>query len=246
MNEFKFSNFVKRILVIFLLVSIVSGPTIVFARAGGGGTSGGGTSGGHTSSSNHNSSNNNSSSNDDLGVAGKIIMSIIFVIPAVVFVIFKIRSNNKTKKYISDINELSKSDYNWNYENIKKNIEEAFYKVQSAWMERDQDIAKEYMSDKLYSKHKLETENMKLRREKNILENLTLLGVIPKSVQNNEGTDMDCIWFKIRAKAKDYTINEDTNKVIQGRDRRSIQFTEYWKFIRKEDRWILDEIKERF
>lgn len=211
MNGFKFSNSVKRILVVFLLVSIMSGSTIVFARAGGG-TSGGHSSG-HTSSSNHNSSNNGSSSSDDLGVVGKIIMAMIFGIPAAVFVIFKIRLNNKSVKCISDINELSKSDYNWNYENIKKNIEEAFYKVQIAWMERDQGIAKEYMSDKLYSKHKLETENMKLRREKNILENLTLLGVIPRSVQNNEGIDMDCIWFEIRAKAKDYTINEDTNKV---------------------------------
>lgn len=245
MNGFKFSDFVKRILVIFLLVSIMSGPRIVFARAGGG------TSGGHTSSSNHNSSinrssTNKSSSSDDLGIVGKTIMAIIFGIPTVVFVIFKIKLNNKSVKCISDINELSKSDYNWNYENIKKNIEEAFYKVQSAWMERDQDIAKEYMSDKLYSKHKLETENMKLRREKNILENLTLLGVIPRSVQNNEGTDMDCIWFEIRAKAKDYTINEDTNKVIQGKYRRCNQFTEYWKFTRKDNRWVLDEIKQKF
>ena len=43
--------------------------------------------------------------------------------------------------------------------------------VQNAWRERNQDLANEFMSEYLYGKHKIQTEEMKLLKEKNILFN---------------------------------------------------------------------------
>ncbi|MDZ5035042.1 Tim44-like domain-containing protein, partial [Clostridium perfringens] len=133
---------------------------------------------------------------------------------------------------------------NWDYDNIKNDIEEAFYKVQIAWMERNQDLAKEYMSEKLYIRHKSNTGWMKVRKEKNILEKMKLLSATPIALKDQDGTSSDCLWIHIRAKSIDYTINEETNEIIEGNKYRATHFEEYWKFIKSEKRWVLDEIKQ--
>lgn len=239
----RYKNLLKRVLVILLLVLIINGPVIAFARAGGA-SSGGGSSSGGSHSTSQSSSHINNKSGVSESVMNVVFIRIPFAIVIVAIIIGRVRLTKKKTKSILAIKELSKSDYNWNYEEIKKDIEEAFYKVQIAWMERDQDLAKEYLSDELYFKHKLQTDLMKARKEKNILQNTTLLGVTPMGIQDCQGTDRDNIWVQIEAKSIDYTINDETNEVIDGDNHKCIQYQEYWKFIRREERWVLDQIKQ--
>jgi predicted lipid-binding transport protein (Tim44 family) len=159
-------------------------------------------------------------------------------------IILKVRLSKKKVKSNISIKKLSKKDDNWNYKYIKKDIEEAFQKVGIAWMERNQDLAKEYMSEKLYNKHKMQTGWMIVRNEKNILKNMKLLGAKPIGLIDQEGTNKDCIWVHIKAKSIDYTINDETNEVIEGDRFKSVYYEEYWKFIKNRDRWILDEIRQ--
>ena len=159
-------------------------------------------------------------------------------------IIRKVRLGKKKYKSISIIQNLSKCDDNWNYSDIEKDIEAAFYMIQIAWRERNQDLSKEYMSDYLYGKHKLQTELMKIRKEKNILENLILLGATPIGLQDLGGINKDYIWVHIKAKSKDYTINEEANEVVKGKISEYVHFEEYWKFIRKSKRWVLDDIRQ--
>lgn len=115
--------------------------------------------------------------------------------------------------------------------------------IQMAWMEKNQDLAKEYMSDYMYDKHKSQTDYMNLIKEKNILKNMVLLDSIPIGIQD-VGINSNYIWVHIKAKSKDYTINEETEEVIKGSVSRDVYFEEYWKFIRKDKRWIVDSIKQ--
>ena len=242
MNKINFSNFVKKILVILLVVLIFNGQTIAFARAGGG-----------RSSTSHSSSNSRSHSNTSSTRLSRkptlietIIIITIFIVVCISAntIIRKVRLGKKKYKSISVIQNLSKCDDNWNCSDIKKDIEAAFYMIQIAWRKRNQDLAKEYMSDYLYSKHKLQTEGMKIRKEKNILENMILLGATPIGLQDLGGINKDYIWVHIKAKGKDYTINEEANEVIKGKVYGDVHFEEYWKFIRKEKRWVLDDIRQ--
>lgn len=41
-----------------------------------------------------------------------------------------------------------------------------------------------------------------------------------------------------------YTIKEETNEIIEGNKYRITHFEEYWKFIKNEKRWVLDEIRQ--
>lgn len=47
---------------------------------------------------------------------------------------------------------------NWNLEKINQRTKDVFFKVQEAREKRDQDIAKDFISDTIYKKHKLYTD----------------------------------------------------------------------------------------
>ncbi|MDT8715961.1 Tim44 domain-containing protein [Clostridium sp. 19966] len=248
----KFSNFIKKLLLICCVLLMICTPINVFARAGGGSSGGGssggsgGTSGGSRSSDSYHGGGSSGGYNRRRNnpVADIIAVSLMAVSASIGIIVIKVRMGQKKIKSAAVIKSLSKSDDNWNYANIKQDVEEAFYKVQLAWTERNQDIAKEYMSEELYIRHKTQTEWMKVRKEKNILKRMTLLGVYPIGVEDFEGTENDILWMHIKAKSIDYTIDEETNKVTQGSKYRRVYFEEYWKFIRRDHRWVLDDIKQ--
>ncbi|GAA0085846.1 Tim44-like domain-containing protein [Clostridium sp. CTA-7] len=243
MNNFKVSDFLKRVSVIILVILFVNGPLVAYARAGGGGSGGGG-GGGGSSSSSHGGSPGGSYRGRSNPIASIINIGMFVIIGSAGTIVLKVRLSKKKVKSISAIKSLAKNDHNWDYDNIKNDIEEAFYKVQIAWMERNQDLAKEYMSEKLYIRHKSKTEWMKVRKEKNILEKIKLLSTTPIALKDEDGTSNDCLWIHIRAKSIDYTINEETNQIIEGNKYRVTHFEEYWKFIKSEKRWVLYEIKQ--
>jgi hypothetical protein len=240
LNINRYINLFKRTVTIVLIVIIINTPILAFARAGGGGTSGGGND---LTRYDQNSSDNSDSENDN--TANGILLGVFTIIAGGVLIHRKKRSDKRKAKRDIAINKLSRLDSNWNFEEIKKDIEEDFYKVQTAWMERDQDIAKEYMSDALYIKHKSQTDSMKARKLKNILEDMKLLEINPVVVQNYQKPEKDILWVQIVGKAIDYTIKEKTNRIKRGNKALCIQFDEYWKFIRKADRWVVDEIKQK-
>ncbi|WP_243184375.1 hypothetical protein ACUH7Y_10595 [Clostridium beijerinckii] len=86
-----------------------------------------------------------------------IIVVAIIAIISVPIIVRKVRLNRKKHTCISVMQNLSKYDGNWNYNNLMKDIKDAFYMVQNAWRERNQDLAKEFMSEYLYGKHKFQT-----------------------------------------------------------------------------------------
>lgn len=260
MNKIKFKDFIKKMLLLLLVLLIINGPLIVFARPGGGGSSGGGgggggsSSGGSSSSYYDNSSYHSSSSRyrgasrynrrNSNPIEFILTIGVFAIIGSAGAIILKIRLSKKKVESVIAIKRLSRKDFNWDYKEMKKDIKESFYKVGIAWMERDQGLAKDYVSEKLYKKHKMQTGWMIVRNEKNILKRMKLLGATPIALRDNEGTSEDFIWVHIKAKSIDYTINEETNEVIEGNRFKSVYYEEYWKFVRSKDRWILDEIKQ--
>lgn len=232
----KMGNFIKKIVSLLLISLIISTPQLTLARAGGGGSGGG-------SSSHHSGSIGGYGRRSD-PFSSIISIGMFLCISSAGVIVYKVRISKKKIKSVSVIKELSKNDFNWDYNEMKKDIEEAFYKIQNAWTERNQDLAKEYMSEKLYIRHRTKTEWMKVRKEKNILKNVKLLKATPISVKDRNGLEEDAVWVHIRAKAKDYIINEESGDLISGNKYKTLPFDEYWKFIRNNKRWILDEIRQ--
>ncbi|MGE5474977.1 MAG: Tim44 domain-containing protein [Ignavibacteriales bacterium] len=211
---YKYSKKIGFISTVVLAVVLI--PEFALARAGGGSSSGGG------------------------GILTLILLPFLLIYSAILT--HQVSKKNKEAKEL--LERLSQYDSSWDINNIKHNIETAFFKIQEAWMERNQDMARDYLSDSLYEKHKMQTDTMIKNNEKNILRNISLKE--SKVVQVADYTDdsKDMMWVYIVGSMIDYTINDQTGKLISGEEDEQKAFSELWKFIRGPKGWVLDEIDQ--
>ena len=225
-----------------VLAIVLLPSTFAFARAGGGG--GGGNSSSRsigTSGSNSGGSQTSTSKGDLFTILG---FGALTAFGGVAGIIYKVKLQKKKFESTLAMKKFAKEDGAWDYDKICSDIDEAFYKVQNAWTERNQDLAKEYMSERIYKIHKSKTEWMKLRGEKNVLYNINLISIKPISAVDSDDNSRDAILVNIKASMVDYMLNEYTNEVTEGDPSRRSTFEEFWRFIRSDKRWILDEIKQ--
>lgn len=252
----------KRIIVfvVFLAVGIVIYSDFVFfsskefksnnynvvdLRAGGGGSSSGGTGGG--SSSGHSSGSTGSGYYDSYNLVSRIMSNIIFIFllfsTAIMLYIKVIRSSINSKRYLRI---LKKNDCAWNYKKIERQVIDAFYEIQQAWTSMDMSSARDYMDVDLYDSFSIKLEWMRYNNKQNILKRIRLVNLKPVFVHDDDDNLKDSIWFYIKGRMIDYTINTETNEKIDGNNYYSTSFIEFWKFVRTEDdRWVLAKIVQK-
>lgn len=212
----------RKIIYLILTISFLTIVDFCFARAGGGGGTGG--SGG--------------------GIFTTIlafILAPIFFIYSVIVTIKLTHRNNKVQDLTA---ELAKGDKIWNYRNMMATVEQTFFKVQQAWMQRNQDLAKEVMSERIYQKHKLQTDEMIVNGTKNILEKMNLEEVMIISISDYHDNSEDTFSAYLRGSMIDYTINDKTTAVLSGDNSQPETFKEIWTFVRDRNKWVLDEIDQ--
>jgi preprotein translocase subunit SecG len=208
-------------ILLLILVFMAAGTEIGLARAGGGGAEGGG---------------------------GSLLMIILAFILAPFFFIYSLimtflwkRKGYKAEKLA---NKLSDADRMWHLRDIKARVETAFFKVQKAWMERNQDLASDCMTDRIYEKHKMQTDAFIESGTKNMLENINLLSIMITSVEDYQDNNRDSFSALIKGRMTDYHIKEKTKTVFRGDPNKTERFEEIWKFIRVNNAWLLDEIDQ--
>lgn len=141
---------------------------------------------------------------------------------------------------------IKNSDPSWDPDHIRDRVRKTYFSLQRAWMARNQDMAKEFMSEKLYVSHKMMTDAMIARQEKNILDEIELLDSRVVSVEDHTGDDQDILWVYITGAMIDYKINDVTGYTISGDRSKKTEFNELWKFVKNTyGDWVLDEIKNR-
>lgn len=213
---------------------------VIMLRAGGG-SSGGGSSG--ASSGSH--SGRGTRSTRPTSLLSKILNYIIFIFlsffTAIIFY-FKILRASINSRCLLKL--LDDKDSNWNYKNIEKQVIKTFYSIQESWTNMDMTSSKEYMDDDLYEQFYTKLEWMKMGNKQNILKRIRLVNLKPISIHDDYDDEGDLIWFYIKGKMVDYMIDTNTNEKISGSDY-SKSFVEFWKFVRKDDRWVLAKIFQK-
>ena len=203
------------LLVVVVTVLVVANCQDLWARAGGGRSGGGGIL--------------------------VLILYPFFLIYSAIVTHLVVKKNKECKQLME---QSAAIDSAWNADAIKSRIEQAFYKIQQAWVERNQDIAKEYMSERLYAKHKAQTDAMIANKRKNILDALNLIEVKIVQIADFKDNEKDAFCAYLKASAIDYEINESTGNITDGEKNKSYPFAELWKFIRTKKGWIVDEIDQ--
>jgi len=155
----------------------------------------------------------------------------------------QVRKKSKACKEL--LARLEKLDPAWGLEAIRHRVNEVFFKVQQAWMERNQELAKDSMSDAIFQKHKLQTDQMIEQHRKNVLENINLTQVDIVDVEDFLDNRKDRFWARLEGSMVDYTIDDTNNRVVSGNKTKAESFTELWKFVRAGNTWMLDEIDQK-
>ncbi|HNY10770.1 MAG TPA: Tim44-like domain-containing protein [Candidatus Wallbacteria bacterium] len=137
-------------------------------------------------------------------------------------------------------------------------VRHVFNMVQRAWAERDQYIASDCMSERMFREHKAETDEMISERKKNILENIVINEIAITKFSDNASSGYDgglepasaygsggasVMVARITASMIDYVIDETSGSLIDGDANVPDRFTETWRFIKNEHGWVLDEIE---
>lgn len=129
-----------------------------------------------------------------------------------------------------DLAALQAKDPTFNQQMFLDRAQAAFFALQKAWMDRNLEPARVYMSDGIYHRWKNQIDALIATHKRNVLDNLVIGGVHIARVQTDP--NFDVITVRIDASAADYEVDDTTtNKVIYG-SRQNQPFSEYWTFIR--------------
>lgn len=210
----------RTIPLVFIILILFS--EILYARAGGGGGTGGG--------------------------GGGLLTTILAFIVAPFFLIYSfivtLIAEQKRNKVLKLSRQLEKEDRIWNYRYMISQVESIFFKVQGAWMKRDQNISKEFMSERIYNKHKAQTDLMIKEGRTNILSKMNIKEIMIFSIEDYKNDDLDTFSAFIQGSMIDYDIDDKTHAILTGSDTEIENFKEIWTFIRDGNKWLLDEIDQ--
>jgi hypothetical protein len=204
---------IKTSILLFIAVAVVLTflPLEVFARAGGGRSKGG-------------------------GIIGLILYP-FFLLYSGVVTYYAIKKYKQAKALL---NKIAMQDAVWNIDSIKSRIEEAYFAIQHSWRDRTIDSAREYISDRLYRKHKAQIEGMIQAGNQNVMLDITLSSVKVLEVLDFVDDTKDSFIALIEGAMIDKLVNSQ-GLVIDGDDKKR-PFKELWKFKREPHGWVLDEI----
>lgn len=138
--------------------------------------------------------------------------------------------------------ELAERDAVWRENAFLQQARDTFEAVQRAWVARDQDMAKDVMTQALYQRHKEQTDAMIARGEKPVMEQLQILAARVIYVGDRVDDAQDEAWVQFTGGAVDYLILEATGEILQGDATELSVFKEIWKFKRHGRQWRVDAI----
>lgn len=99
------------------------------------------------------------------------------------------------------------------------------------------------MSERLYKKHKAQTDAMIADGLINKLQRINLEDVKIIGIFDSKDDDKDRLKAVIYGGMVDYMWNEESETIVNGSTDYS-SFIEIWNFVRKGDEWVLDEIEQ--
>lgn len=252
---------IKNLTKIVLLLTLVITACVILARPttadvgyhssySGGSSSSGSSSSSHSSSSyrssSGSSSSHSSSSSDDGGIFEGISGIIgFFAIMIIMFLITNAKKPNIKTDINSALNVLNQNFDNTNNveaqvravdpmfsaENFMAWSREVFIKLQNAWMDRKWEDIRPLESSELFEQHRGQLQYLIDHKQINMMEKICVRHTHLNSYRRDG--DKEIIVMTLKAAMRDYTIEEDTKKVVQGNPNEDIYMVYTLTFMRK-------------
>ncbi|MBO5779156.1 MAG: Tim44 domain-containing protein, partial [Clostridia bacterium] len=212
-------------------------------RAGGGSSGGGGGGGGGGGSSTHHSTGRGSGSGNPFALF--LPLGAFILISSAAAIAYRLRLSKYARNTKKLLTMLERKDSAWKYKNILRQVKTAYFAIQKGWTAMDLSLCKVYMTESLRENFHTKLSWMQYQRKKNVLKKVKLSDAIPVSLYDDPDDSKDFVWFYIKGRMVDYTIDVDTNRVIDGSTIPG-SFEEYWQFTRTSGGgWVLNQILQK-
>ncbi len=232
----------KRTL-LFLLTVLLIAAFVLVPRTGsadlgdfsGGGDYGGGGGSSDWGSSDWGSSSSGYSSRSGGSCDGSDLIIVVIVVIVILIVVFtKSKQQKKTApgairtaaSMLSPISELQSRDPNFSPEDLKEWLQNLYFKMQDCCQKRDVEPIRPYFADALWQQFNRQMQQLKAAHRTNYVERIAVLSVTLRGCCQDKGEDV--IIAEIYARITDYTLDDETGKVVAGsRDHEKFMTYEY-------------------
>ena len=240
----------KKIIAILLLISCILLSSIFVIQSGadfgdissnsdfGGGGYGGGSSGGSSYSGgdtyNYGGSGSGSGESSPVGIfVGLGIFALIIVLAVIKSKKQKtimpggVRTDEST---LLPISSLKEKDPGFSEEDIIEKVSNLYVTLQNAWMQRDLEQLRPFLTDELFEKSDKQVQAMKQAHRTNMIERISVLSADVRGYTTDDVHDT--LIIRLNTRIIDYTIDDNTKEVISG-SKTAEKFLEYeWHMVR--------------
>lgn len=142
------------------------------------------------------------------------------------------------------IAHIRQMDPNFAENRFTDNVMDIFFKVQSAWMNRDLAPADPLLTDEMRGIFQKDIDRMLREKRVNRLENIAVRSVEITEAWQEQGQDY--ITARIYANLLDYTTDDANGAVVEGSRTEPVKFEEYWTVTRPvgNNPWRLSAINQ--
>ncbi len=128
------------------------------------------------------------------------------------------------------LEEIRRFDPSFNKERFLKNVEDLFFRIQAAWMNRSLDGVEDMLTTEMGDYFRGEFARMKHENTINRLENIAVREVESAEVWQESGRDFITVLFTVSL--LDYTVDERTGKLVNGDRLNPVKLQEFCTFTR--------------
>jgi hypothetical protein len=135
----------------------------------------------------------------------------------------------------------AQKDSVWEVSSLNNQVSETFNRYQNDWSNNNIEAMKSYLSPRYYYHNQLMILALKQLGRRNDIKQPTIAELNLLDIQDEEDNLKDSFTMNVVAKSVDDLYDEPTNTLLF-EDKSS--FSEFWRFIRTPDGWLLDKISQ--
>jgi len=174
---------------------------------------------------------------------GKVIMGGILVVFAPLLTWYLMRRARLVKQTRKLITQIALSDSRFEWMDLKDRITQIFLWVHSAWDQKKMLIAEQYVTEWYMQNQQLLLDKWDRDGLENKVSDVVIKKITPLYVmQNIKDVSKNRIVVEIEAEMRDYMVNKNTGKLIQG-DKRLGTVSTLWSLVWRHGNWQLNLIE---
>ncbi len=159
--------------------------------------------------------------------------------PITAYIVYQRKVSKSARASKKIMNMLDDADSAWKFKDVMPRFKQVFYGVKNAWSQADMDAARQFTTQDMYEKLKMQLAWQEMRQQSSALKYIKLLDARPVAVFDSHDDACDHIWFYVEWRAVECAAGLSTVGVPKVHQ-------EFWKLIRDwENGWSLADILDK-